>query len=192
MLWHRNITTLIILILCVRVIEVSAQNIYEKRSGLDIYNIRYNSVFTTDTGFFVTGWDVPVLYTDTGNFIGRPEILLSWHNWSGDTIKHNRYGDYNRNYYGAWFNNHHLSNNFIYHFATYSDTANIIQGNNLDILAVKFKINADTLWTKRYDSGQDDYAYGSVDDGHGDSFRLRDREQGNDSGKPLEGWCAVR
>lgn len=138
---------------------VLGQNIFQKRSDLNYRFTEFTSVHPSDTGFFVLGWAIPLIPIDSINgVLGNRRILMTWYNWDGTINKHEYFMVDSANYYGMWYSNHTLGENGFYHYGQLIDANTTISPNTSDVALIKFSLEGDTIWTKRYNSGYFDVA----------------------------------
>jgi hypothetical protein len=135
---------------------VFAQDIFQKRSDLIYSYDEFSSVYPSDTGFLAIGQAISSIALDSTNHPPERRLTATWYNWSGDIVRQTYLVKNKTDYYGIWYGANMIAENCFYHFGGLDDSATTTFPNSGDIIAVKLNYQGDTVWTKRYDSGQFD------------------------------------
>lgn len=136
---------------------VFGQNIFQKRSDLIYTYDEFSSVFVSDTGFFTYGNAIAEMPLDSNNnHSAERRLIFTWYDWQGNLVKQKSYVKNKTDYYAMWYDNNALFDHGFYHLGSLKDTFTINQPNTCDIIAAKFNFSGDTLWSRRFDSGNFD------------------------------------
>lgn len=164
-----KIAALLLLATLANATAVFGQNIFQKRSDLNYWYDEFTSVFSSDTGFLAIGAGIPLVQIDSNTTIeGGGKTTFTWYDWNGNIVKQKKLSKDSTTYYSMWYGANTFSEDCFYHFGGLDDSATTAFPNSGDILAAKFNYEGDTIWTKRYNSGQFDTGTSGVVASNGD------------------------
>lgn len=134
--------------------NVYAQNIFQKRSDLNYSFDMFSSVFASDTGFFTLGQAIADIPSDSSNnHFPERRLIMTWYDWQGNVIKEKYLVRNKTDYYSMWYSSDAIFGNGFYHIGGLKDSLTTTSPNTSDLFLTRLNWNADTVWTKRYDSG---------------------------------------